>query len=333
MSEHESMNESGNGSEGTPVSPTPEPGRSEGDMTSAEPTRSTSPRDLAKQVWGSWPSLPSGTAPPSASPSAPASAPPLAPRRPLEPVSEAELDEAAEDELDADLLAIEDRLGGTEDRLESLMGSTRESLAALGETIRTSMQNLPSVIDGVVEGRLSTVGDALLKLADLRARLQEETTEAVESLRASFQSLEERLLASTQQRVEAAMNRLTAEVRDVRELVEQRLPTASIEGGAAGPLEQDLRARVSELPTRGDLASIRGAIGAVASTLDGELAAALERIARIEQTLAVPPSKEEVPEPPSDVDQAPEPTREPPEPPRHDPFAPPPFDLPPTPER
>ncbi|HWC32287.1 MAG TPA: hypothetical protein VG709_04090 [Actinomycetota bacterium] len=239
----------------------------------------SAPRDLAQRVWGSWPSLPAGAAPAAAPErqSAPAAAP-------LEPdVAELDIDE---EQFDADLLRLEDRLRDTEDRLTSFAESMQQALRTLGDTIRASTAELPGVVDRVVERRLNAVGDALLKLADLRAKLQEETAEAVKGMQASFQALEERLAETTQERVQASIERLVSEVREVREDVARTTGSTAGEGRVLEAIEHRLRDRVAELPTRGDFASIRGAIGTVASSLRGELAEAIERIGRIEQTLA-----------------------------------------------
>lgn len=258
------------------------------------------PRDLAQRVWGSWPSLPTGAAP--------AAAPPVAPTGPaaVGPVP-ADVD-FEEEPLDADLFRLEDRLRDTEDRLSSFAASTQQALQSLGETIRASTADLPTVIEGVVERQLSAVGDALLKLADLRARIQEETGEAVKALAASFQALEERLAETTQHQVQASIERLAAEFRTVRDEIAT--------GRGTDAIEQQLRERVAELPTRGDFASIRGAIGTATSSLRSELAEAVRRIASIEEALgsigtaALRPAEDTEPAPPEPEPPAPQPQSE-----------------------
>lgn len=261
--------------------PAPEGAAQQPDAPGAEGTTpkepgSTPPRDLAQRVWGSWPSLPAGAAPAAASTQpAPAAAPPP-------DVTDVDLED---ERFDADLLRLEDRLRDTEDRLASFAQSMQEALRALGDTIHASTADLPAAVEAVVERRVNAVGDALLKLADMRAKLQEETGEAVKGLRSSFQVLEERLVETTQERVQASIERLVAEVREVRDEI-----TRATTGPGAGPtveaMEQRFRERVDELPTRGDFASIRGAIGNVASSLRTELAEAVQRIARIEAAVS-----------------------------------------------
>jgi hypothetical protein len=252
-----------------PAPPAPEP---------QPPLENEEPADLASRLWGSNVSLPA-----SARAAAPRPAEPLPPVMP-EPVSPPT--RATGRELRSLERRLEDQLRDHEAEIGRVAQATRVAVEKLAERVETTTADLRTrvettgaqlraSIEDLVERRLGSVGDALLKVAEARSRLQEETGQAVGSLRTSMRSLEDRVARSVQPSREGD----GALVKAITDRVDGAVGAASQRIDAVGQRVERVERRLAEpqpAPGRDEIAAIRSAVSGLASSLRTELTEAVQ---------------------------------------------------------